>query len=329
MFLNKVKLILPWIAAAAFAFLPIHTANAQDLELVERRLGGMVESGMINLEQAQIMLGALRDSMHHEEHHHEGPEHHATDDLHGMFERVAAVLAENEIQPELAGPVFEVIEKLAAQIREQGNQFELGDEFNEYLRSRLELNSDQVRLVVRIAERLADANTADRENERDALLHRVESQLRTAVEMGDLSPVDAEVKLNELREKLFRDRESGENERNDDERERQLANAVARVHAAVAQGDMSAEEAERTLQRLKNYQRNRRFRAAAEELQNAVQQGRLSREEAEVQLSKLKREFIGGETNPPKDRPNARDRRRGNQARERERGNGDGMNLIL
>ena len=48
------------IVAIATCVLPLGLINAQDFDAVERRLGGAVESGELTLEQAQMMMKALR-----------------------------------------------------------------------------------------------------------------------------------------------------------------------------------------------------------------------------------------------------------------------------
>mgnify|MGYP001420806501 CR=1 FL=1 len=50
------------IVAIAFCVLPLGLVHAQDFKAVERRLGGAVEAGELTLEQASIMMDALKRS---------------------------------------------------------------------------------------------------------------------------------------------------------------------------------------------------------------------------------------------------------------------------
>lgn len=53
-----------WVVVLGLVVLPFGTANAQDYDAVEKRLGKAVAKGEINLEQAQVMMEALRRNSH-------------------------------------------------------------------------------------------------------------------------------------------------------------------------------------------------------------------------------------------------------------------------
>ena len=79
------------LIAAAALLLPLATAQAQDFNAVERRLGAAIEAGELSLEQAQIMMDALRRASRTHDRHDHG--HRGGDDpLHREYERAEAKL---------------------------------------------------------------------------------------------------------------------------------------------------------------------------------------------------------------------------------------------
>ncbi len=58
------------MVALASCILPLGLVHAQDFEAVERRLGGAVEAGELTLEQASVMLEALKRPAGSEHAHH-------------------------------------------------------------------------------------------------------------------------------------------------------------------------------------------------------------------------------------------------------------------
>ena len=68
---ESMKPTLIFTALISFSFSAI--AQAQDIDLVERKLGEAVAEGALSLEQASAMLETLHEL--HEEHHHDEEEH--------------------------------------------------------------------------------------------------------------------------------------------------------------------------------------------------------------------------------------------------------------
>ena len=54
---------------------PLDSANAQDIEAVERRLTKSVKRHELTLEQAAVMMNALKEFMEEEHEHHEHGHH--------------------------------------------------------------------------------------------------------------------------------------------------------------------------------------------------------------------------------------------------------------
>ena len=144
------------ILAVAACVFPLGLVYAQDFEAVERRLGLAVHEGELSLEQAQIMMEALRQSTHEAEHKHR--DHHGHDDHEDVARRIATALAEAEVEREAIRPAMGVIRRLAGQIAKEGNRFDLDAEVADYLHDELGLNREQIGTVVELAERLADAH---------------------------------------------------------------------------------------------------------------------------------------------------------------------------
>ena len=312
----NVSSVLRWtVIAIAICIYPLGIVCAQDFEAVERRLGGAVEAGELSLEQANIMMHALRESTMHE--HHENHEHEA--EHNEMVHEIFRTLQEVGVQRDSMGPTIEIIRKVARDIQEKGNSFKLDKEIAVYLSDELNLNREQIGQVIEIAERLADSNERDeddREREMDnrerEYMHIVE-RIKAAVDRGELSEEDAERKIIELRKELFHDREHEYEEREMDARKRHLMNMSERIKKALQNGDISYEEAEKKMIELRKQmsddreheyeeremehhemeQRKRKFMEIAERIKAAVKEGDLSEDEAKEKLAKLKKEFFG------------------------------------
>ena len=181
------------ILAVAACVFPLGLVHAQDFEAVERRLGSAVHEGELSLEQAQIMMEALRQSTHEAEHKHR--DHHGHDDHEDFARRISTALAEAEVEREAIRPALGVIRRLAGEIAEQGNQFKLGDEVANYLEEELGFNGEQIELVVELAERLADADeergneehneSAERDDDREGTTRRIAGALAEAGVEGE------------------------------------------------------------------------------------------------------------------------------------------------
>lgn len=140
---------------------------------VQRRLGLAVHEGELSLEQAQIMMEALRRSSHEAEHkqrdHHnyEHRNHHNYDDQEDVARRIATALAEAGVEGEATRPAMVIIRRLAGHIAEQGNSFKLDEETVDRFFGETNFNREQMRVIVGIAERLADSSEEAENSERE------------------------------------------------------------------------------------------------------------------------------------------------------------------
>jgi polyhydroxyalkanoate synthesis regulator phasin len=220
------------IVAIASCFFPLGIVYAQDFEAVERRLGEAVGAGELSLDQAKLMMEALMRSQEADE------REEAT-----TIRRLATALEEAGVQRDSIRPALGMARRLAGQIAEEGNRFEMGEDTANYLRKELNLNREQIGVVLRIAEHLADL--AERGSKEERRFREIAERIEAAVERGDLSKEDAERKLIEMRKEMFGNDEDRESKM--DEAKRRYMGIVERIKAAVERGDLSEEDAERKL----------------------------------------------------------------------------------
>ena len=300
------------VIAIATCVLPFGVVYAQDFEAVEKRLGGAVESGEISLEQANIMMQALREAARHEHEHEHHREHEA--ERNESLRRIAGALAEVGVQRDSMGPTIEIIRKVARDIQEKGNSFKLDKEIAVYLSDELNLSREQIGQVIEIAERLADSYEGDEDNREREMDNRereyvhIVERIKAAVDKGELSEEDAERKIIELRKEMFHDREHEYEEREMDARKRRLMSMSERIKKALQNGDISYEEAEKKMIELRKQmsddredkyeeremeQRERKFMEIVERIKAAVKEGDLSEDEAEEKLAEIKEKIFG------------------------------------
>ncbi len=214
------------IVTLAACVFPLSFVAAQDIEAVERRLGGAVEAGELSLEQAVLMLDTLRRTLPpHEMHAREHRFEQITHEIRAAVE--TGKLSEQQAR-----------EKLRAVRREM---FESGE------RHEVERHEAERHEVER--------HEAER-RERQAKEHRFErmaDEIRAAVEAGKLSEQQAEEKLRAVRREMFESGEGHEAERHEAERrERQtkghhFERMADEIRAAVEAGKLSEQQAEEKL----------------------------------------------------------------------------------
>ena len=312
------------VIAIATCVLPFGVVYAQDFEAVEKRLGGAVESGEISLEQANIMMQALREAARHEhEHEHEHHREHEAE-RNETLRRIAGALAEVGVQRDSMGPTIEIIRKVARDIQEKGNSFKLDKEIAVYLSDELNLSREQIGHVIEIAERLADSYEGDEDNReremdsREREFKGVMNRIKAAVEKGEYSAEQAEEKIAELRARYFGNRRDNENEsREMAAKKREYMGIVERIKVAVENGELSEEDAERKMIELRKEmfrdlgddnndrevdERKQRFMTIVERIKSAVDRGDLSYEEAEEKIDEVKEELFGHDHDDESDR---------------------------
>ncbi len=278
------------IAAAACLF-PLGFVYAQDFKAVERRLGGAVEAGEISLDQARVMMDALR-----------GSKARGAEDPRGMememekkrrYERIAV-----EIEEAVKAGIIskqDAKKKLVALEKEMFRERRARNE-NVKVRAQTEMEAKERQLV--------------------AVMREIEA----AVKAGQLSKRDAEKKLAAIKEKMFgnrREKRDNERYRLDQElaaKEREFMQVAREIEKAMKAGTISEEDAKRKLEAIKREMggmrrgisaneririeneidaRERRFVALAREMEAAVKAGTISKEEAEKKLAEVKEKMFG------------------------------------
>ncbi len=274
---RKVSVVL--CIGIAFCMLPQGLANAQDFEAVEQRLGGAVEAGELTLEQASIMMEALKRS---------AGSHHANDrEMDARKRRYMAVAEEIEVAVEAGKLSKEDAEAKLIALRKKmfggtsGKQARGADRNDQEMQARElrymalaekielaveagKLTKDEAerKLIILHKEMFGDAVKKKARSEKsdaadmDARKQRYmefAKEIEAAVEAGKLSKEDAEEKLIGLRMKMFSDaggkkaREEKSDDREMEARKRRYEEAAKRIKAAVKKGELSSEEGEKKL----------------------------------------------------------------------------------
>ena len=269
--------------------------HAQDVKAVERRLGGAVEAGELSLEQAKVMMDALRKSAGRGAARANG-KGGGPSPLRVYFrkyqEDIKSRVDAGKLSPADAKAKIEAMRKKVA--------------------AKSQANTGKRRSTVKSAKPKATR----------AGLAEVQQKLRKAVANGDLSAADARKKLqaftqgSKAKANNAKAAKSSANKNN-----ARLAEAQQRLRKAVANGDLSAADARKKLQALqqsmtdrpigknankKNTQKKNTARKPAEQralrqryadyqkrLNSAVENGRLSREQAAKMLKQMRERMFG------------------------------------
>ena len=121
---NNHSNFLPGLRATILAFatcvFPLGVVSAQDFEAVERHLGLAVHEGELTLEQAHVMMEALKQTVGERD---RGNEEEERDGV----QRIVRALLEAGVQEDSVDATVEVIRKLAGDIAKRGNSFKLDE----------------------------------------------------------------------------------------------------------------------------------------------------------------------------------------------------------
>jgi polyhydroxyalkanoate synthesis regulator phasin len=283
------------VLVCGLVVLPFGMTNAQDYDAVEKRLGEAIAEGEINLEQARVMMEALRRSVHRTPtagRMREGVEHRINEikELvergemsreHGarLIEETRRALHEATKRDPTAARMREGVKRRINEIKELVERGEMSREHG-------------ARLIEETRRALEDAS------DHDAAAHKrryaeIERKIKTAVREGELSREEAEEKLIAARKDIFGDRSQNEEL---DARKKRYAEIQRKIKTAVQEGQLSREEAEEKLiairkdifgDRSQNEDldaRKKRYAEIEREIDKAVQEGKLSLEDAEKKL---------------------------------------------
>ena len=256
------------VMAMAMCLFPLGFVYAQDFEAVERRLGGAVEAGELSLEQANLMMEALRRSSAGDRELGARKERYQRfmNDIREAAE--AGKLTEEEAEMKLAAVRREMFEAGLQNDRELGEMEAKKQRYMLYMKEikaaieagKLTEEEGEEKLIAVRREMFEQDRHRDAERrELEAKKRRYEQaarQIKEAHEAGKISEEEAEEKLIAMRREMF-------------EQER---------HQEAEGQELEAKK--------------RRYERAAREIKEAHEAGKISEEEAEAQLIDLRREMF-------------------------------------
>ena len=250
---------------------PLDSANAQDIEAVERRLTKSVKRHELTLEQAAVMMNALKEFMeeeheHHEHGHHEhdshGGEHEHHED-HGHHRHEEAEFEDRRME-ELRHAEMELMRAVKnGRISEQ----------------------DAKRRLIEHKKHLWGDSDESKKNEMSEFKRKyreAEGRLAKMVEAGEISEEAAEERLASMKEYW---KEAKQKTNSQTEFARQMERVKRRVQAGVESGRMTKEEAKETYQKYEE-----RFKQEAEE----AQEGSSAKAEFMAKMERVKRRVQAG-----------------------------------
>ena len=213
------------MVALASCILPLGLVHAQDFEAVERRLGGAVEAGELTLEQASVMLEALKRPAGSEHAHHREMEVKKRRYMAFANEIEAAVKSGKLSKQDAEKKLIAVRKEMFGQPGEKKSHGE---------------------------------KHTDREFEaRKRRYMEFANEIEAAVKSGKLSKEDAEKKLIAIRKEMFgqpgKKKSRGEKgtDRELEARKRRYEQAAKRIRAAIGKGDLSANDGEKELLKIR------------------------------------------------------------------------------
>ncbi len=317
------------IVAVAACVFPLGFIYAQDFKAVERRLGGAVEAGELSLDQANLMMDALRRST-------------VTREMEAKKQRYmkfaeeikAAVKAGKLSKAEAEEKLIAVRRKMFEQEgRKDGEQREMDARKQRYMKfaeeieaaveaGKLSKEDAEEKLIAMRRKMFEQEGRKDGEQrEMDARKQRYmkfAEEIEAAVEAGRLSKEDAEEKLIAVRRKMFEQegRKDGE-QREMDARKQRYMKFAEEIEAAVEAGRLSKEDAEEKLiaMRRKMFEKDggekeedrdieakkRKYMEIVREIEAAAEAGKVSREEAEKRIIALRKEIFKQDASKDRD----------------------------
>ncbi len=217
------------IVAIATCVFPLGVVYAQDLEAVERRLGGAVEAGELSLQQANLMMEALKRSAGID---HSDREMEAKKRRYMEFMReIEAAVKDGKMSKEDAEKKLIAVRKEV--FRNPGEQKARDNEsvdremeakkrrYMEFARKievavkEGELSKEDAKKKLIAVRREMFEETPRRDNRGLSVedYRRAEAQIREAVEKGEVSKEDAEMRLIEMRKMIHSEKSEGDNNR--------------------------------------------------------------------------------------------------------------------
>ena len=296
----------PTIAILAFCIAPLGFVHSQDIDALEKRLGGAIEAGELTIDEAKIMLDALRNSEGKTQTQKQPSTVRQREDLQrerAFKEAVVADLNKNWVE-ELRRNAERQFESVA-QARDPK---EKDRKTQERLRQDLELlegSNSAARLAAEAAEvskaraeeqlaqitleRLqAEKARSNRATQTQTLNKRLKLELESlnaALKEGEISKKNAAKKQAELRKMLLlNDKEQQSVEKRERELlEQTYKSAFEKLQENVEQGDLSKKDAEKALHKLRSEAASKSFMALQQDRVNLHSVDRFNELEAAAQ----------------------------------------------
>ncbi len=214
--------------------------SPEEFERTVDRIRAAVQRGDITEEEARDKISELRQRV--ADRRRERRDDDRMTERDAINRRITGALTDSGLEREKIREVVAVIQKIVAEIREEGNSFKLDEEIEEYLTEELELSQEQVRQVVEIAERLADARSEGKSASNVRIspeeFERTVDRIRAAVQRGDITEEEARDKISELRQRVADRRR----ERRDDDRMTERDAINRRITGALTDSGLEREK---------------------------------------------------------------------------------------
>ena len=316
---TNIRMTIVMVAACVF---PLGVVAAQDLEAVEKRLGGAVEAGELTLEQAGVMMNALRQSSAQPREMAEKKRRY----MEFQREITAAVKAGKLSEVEAEEKLISVRREMFEGHGEHDDQHNMESKKRHYMEFEREIAA-----AVR-AGKLSEEDAEDKliavrrelfEGQGEQYRTFVD-QMEAAVEAGRLTEEEAEEKLIELRRELFHALSERDDRRNNEAKKRHYRNLVDEIEAALEAGKISEEDAEQKLVGLRkkmfsedqdeDYRdaemegRMQQYREFELSIKSDLENGELKPKQAEKKLIEMRRQIFHRDRQPKEERSDRQER---------------------
>ena len=240
----------PWVRACVLVcglvVLPFGMTNAQDYDAVEKRLGEAVAEGEINLEQAQVMMEALRRSTHRAP-----TAARMREGVKRRINEIKELVERGEMSREDGTRLIEETRRAleGASDHDAAARKRRYAEIERKIKTAVregELSREEAEAKLTIVRKdiFGDRTQNEELDARKKRYAEIEREIDMAVQEGQLSREEAEAKLIAIRKDIFGDRSQSEDF---DARKKRYAEIEREIDTAVQEGKISREDAERKL----------------------------------------------------------------------------------
>ena len=176
--------------------LPVGLASAQELGAIERRLGSAVADGEITLEQAQIMLEALKRSVHEKK----KPKPSATDRAPEPAKWVSGALRKIGVKPEAMRTASAALKRMIQSMQRPGRDYKPAPKLVATLMN-AGLTEAQVKHLMNLARQIHEDQVNTEIQKLEIIKSLAHAHIKDLVASGEITPEDARKRLNALSQK--------------------------------------------------------------------------------------------------------------------------------